>query len=98
MEKSEVIDAIRENRHLISEFEVKSLYIFGSVVHGTAKADSDVDMLVEFGPDARIGFFRFIRLQKVLSKILNCPVDLATPDSLHKQMKKQIMEEAVRAA
>lgn len=32
-----------------------------------------------------------------LSDILNCPVDLATRDSLHTLMKKQIMEEAVRA-
>lgn len=97
MNKNEAIDAIRKNKGKLDEFGVTSLYLFGSVVHGTATTGSDIDLLVEFSPAARIGFFKFIRLQKLLSEILNCPVDLATPDALHKHMKQKIMQEAVRA-
>jgi len=67
-------------------------------VRGDEKQTSDVDLLVEFEPDAHIGLFAFSRLQRMLSEMLGCEVDLATPEALHKSMKGRIMEEAVRAA
>jgi hypothetical protein len=77
---------------------VKSISVFGSLVRGDERPDSDVDLLVEFEPDARIGFFAFARLQRRLSELLGRPVDLVTPDALHKAMKTRILQEAVRAA
>jgi predicted nucleotidyltransferase len=47
---------------------------------------------------AHIGLFDFSRLQRTLSGILGCEVDLATPEALHKALKGRIMEEAVCAA
>ncbi len=98
MNRQEIIDKIRANRALMEEFSVKSVSIFGSVVRGEDRPDSDVDILVEFEPDARVGFFAFARLQRRLSDILQRPVDLATPDALHKAMKSRILAEAVHAA
>ena len=98
MNKQEIIDNIQANRALLREFSVKSLYIFGSVARDETRPDSDVDILVEFEPDARIGFFAFARLQRRLSDLLGRPVDLVTPDALHKAMKNRILEEAIHAA
>ena len=94
----EVVDTIRANRAVLAEFSVKSVSVFGSVVRGDARPDSDVDILVEFESGARVGFFTFSRLQRRLSAILGRPVDLVTPDALHKAMKSRILEEAVHAA
>ncbi|MBW2370147.1 MAG: nucleotidyltransferase family protein [Deltaproteobacteria bacterium] len=98
MNKQQIIDNIQANRALLEEFSVKSLSVFGSVVRGEARPDSDVDILVEFEADARIGFFAFARLQRRLSDVLGRPVDLVTPDALHEGMKNRILEEAVHAA
>ncbi len=98
MNKQQIIDTIQANRVLLEEFSVKSISVFGSVVRDEAHPGSDVDILVEFEPNARIGFFTFARLQRRLSDILGKPVDLVTPDALHKAMKSQILEEAVHAA
>ena len=98
MNKEQIMDKLRENRDSLSGFRVKTLYLFGSVVRGDETLTSDIDLLVEFEDDARIGLFEFSRLQRMLSEMLGCEVDLATPDALHKAMKSQIMEEAVRAA
>lgn len=98
MDKQHVIDIIKTNPSVLDEFSVKSISVFGSVVRGDERPDSDVDILVEFEPDARIGFFAFARLQRRLSDLLGRPVDLVTPDALHKAMKNRILEEAVRAA
>ena len=98
MNKDQVIAILRKNSESLRGFHVKELYLFGSVVRGDEKQTSDVDLLVEFEPDAHIGLFEFSRLQRMLSGMLGCEVDLATPDALHKTLKGRIMEEAVRAA
>lgn len=84
MDKQHVIDILKTNHSVLDEFSVKSISVFGSVVRGDERPDSDVDLLVEFEPDARIGFFAFARLQRRLSELLGRPVDLVTPDALHK--------------
>jgi len=98
MNKEQAITQLQKNISIIRDFHVKALYLFGSVVRGDEKQTSDVDILVEFEHDAHIGLFEFSRLQRTLSGILGCKVDLATPEALHKDLKVQIMEEAVRAA
>ncbi len=98
MTKDRAITILNHNRTRLDAFPIKALYLFGSVVRGEADAKSDVDILVEFEPEATVGLFQFARLHRTLTEILGCQVDLATPDSLHKMLKQQILEEAVRAA
>ena len=89
---------LSENRNQLKRFLVKDLYLFGSVARDEAIDDSDVDILVEFQPNAKIGLFQFARLQRFLSELLECNVDLATPDALHKHLKEDILKEAIHAA
>jgi predicted nucleotidyltransferase len=98
MERDQAIALLQKNRGVLSRFSVRRLYIFGSVARGEGKEDSDVDILVEYEPDAHVGLFQFVRLRRELSNILGCAVDLATPDSLHKELREDILKEAVRAA
>jgi len=77
---------------------VKAISLFSSLGRDEAGPGSDVDLLVEFEPNANIGLFEYARLRRELSQILGCEVDLATPDSLHKSMKSGILKEAIRAA
>jgi len=98
MKAKEPAALLRENRGLLKDHHVKALYLFGSVVRGEDKPGSDVDILVEFLPEARVGLFGLARLQRRLSEILGRPVDLTTPDALHKALKDRIIKEAVRAA
>ena len=95
MNRDQVIETIQANRALLKEFSVRSLSVFGSLVRGEAGPDSDVDILVEFDPEARIGLFTFVHLKDVLSEMLGCPVDLVTRDALHPALKDDILKEAV---
>jgi uncharacterized protein len=58
-------------RHPVSRLEV-----FGSRAEGTALANSDVDLLVEFLPDANPGLFEMGALQLALEQQLGCRADL----------------------
>ncbi len=80
----------------LSLFGVKALYVFGSVARGTAGAQSDVDLLVEF--DRVPGLFEFARLRRTLGEILGRPVDLVTRAALKPQLRDRIVSEAIRAA
>lgn len=94
MKREQVIKLIKqESETLKNQYLVKSLLLFGSVARDDARADSDIDLIVEFSQS--VGLFHFIALKQYLEKILGCEVDLATYRSLKPYMKKQVLEEAV---
>lgn len=97
MKREQVAALLEKNREEIYAFRVRALYLFGSVLRDEANETSDVDLLVEFEPDAHIGLFEFARLQRMISNMLGCRVDLATPDSLHRSLRHRILEEAIHA-
>jgi uncharacterized protein len=83
----------QKNAELTKQFGVKSLLLFGSVARNEATSSSDVDLLVEF--NRPVGYFGLFALQDYLEKLLGCPVDLGTPDSLKPYIKERIMGEII---
>jgi hypothetical protein len=75
---------------------VKRLALFGSVLRDDFRADSDVDVLVEFGRPA--GLFDFVRVRRRLEDALGRRVDLVTPEALRPAMREAVLRDAVRAA
>ena len=98
MKKQQALKIIERNKAHLRDFNVAALFLFGSVVRDKAGPLSDIDILVEFKPDAGVGLFELARLKKFISEILNCNADLVTPDDLHPMLKDEIMREKVRAA
>ncbi len=79
---------------------VRRLALFGSVQRNAARADSDVDILVEFQTGQKT-YDHFIALGDLLERVLNRRVELVTPESLSPFLKPYILAEAkdvVRAA
>ena len=72
---------------------IRRLALFGSVLRDDFRAESDIDVLVEFQPDARVGL-AFIRMQDELSAIFGRPVDLNTPGTLSKYFREEVLHEA----
>jgi predicted nucleotidyltransferase len=60
--------------------------------------DSDVDLLVEFEQGACVGLFEFARLWRFLSELTGRNVDLVTRRGLHRELRDDILNEAIRAA
>ena len=72
---------------------VTHIKVFGSVARGDAREDSDVDFLVEVGPQ-HSAFFPG-GLVADLEAILGRRVDVVEPDGLHRLLKDRILREAV---
>jgi len=74
---------------------VTRLELFGSVVREEA---SDVDLLGEFEPDARISLMDFARVEVFLEELLDCRVDLVLRHCVIPELQDRIYGEAIRAA
>ncbi|MBI3319578.1 MAG: nucleotidyltransferase family protein [Candidatus Omnitrophica bacterium] len=86
------------DREKIAEFcrqhHIRRLALFGSVLRGDFRPDSDVDVLVEFEPGATAGFLRLAAMQLELTEILGRRVDLRTPAELSRYFRDEVLREA----
>ena len=98
MSTDQLSSILQANRRTLERHGVQSLSVFGSVVRGEARDDSDIDLLVEFVPGTEPGLFEFIELRDSLSRLLHATVDLATLDALHPALRETILREAVHVA
>lgn len=73
---------------------IRRLRLFGSVLRDDFHAGSDVDVLVEFEPGARIGLFEMVDLRDELTAILGREVDLRTPDDLSPYIRRRVLDSA----
>ena len=74
---------------------IRKLSLFGSVLKGTARPDSDVDLLVEFEPDARPSLLDMARIEFELSAFLGGRrVDLRTAGDLSRYFRDEVIREA----
>ena len=80
-------------RELCERYGVRRLALFGSHLRGTAKADSDLDLLVEFLPGRTPGL-GFFQLEHELSELFGRPVDLHTPASLSRYFREEVLKTA----
>jgi predicted nucleotidyltransferase len=66
--------------------------LFGSVARGEERADSDIDLLVDFVPGSSL--FDLLRLNRELEALLRHPVDVVSRGGL-KARDRAILDEAV---
>ena len=69
---------------------IRRLSLFGSVLGGTARPDSDVDLLVEFEPGRTPGF-GIVTMEDELSALLGRKVDLRTPGDLSRHFVDAVL-------
>lgn len=90
---------IKVDHDRIAEFcrrnAVRRLAFFGSVIHDDFTADSDVDVLVEFLPDAKVSLFDMARLENEFSEVIGRHVDLRTLQELSRYFRDEVAAEAV---
>ena len=80
---------------LCRRHRIRRLSRFGSVLKGTARPDSDVDLLVEFEPEAHPTYFTLAQIELALSSLLGGKrVDLRTAPELSRYFREAVVREA----
>lgn len=79
-------------REICQRYQIRELGLFGSAARGEMRAESDVDILVEFAPEARIGL-EFFDLERELSLLFGRKVDLGTKVSLKPWVRPNVLRD-----
>ena len=85
-------------REQLAEFcrrhRIRKLSFFGSVTRDDFGPESDVDALVEFEPDARVGLITLSGIEIELGKLLGRRAEIHTVKGLNRQFRDEVIEEA----
>ena len=86
---------IEEAKSQLIAYGVRSLGLFGSFGRGEQTEDSDIDILIEFAPEAHT-FDNFMEISFLLEDLLGRKVDLVTPEALSPHIGPHILREVKR--
>jgi hypothetical protein len=87
MPESEVAD-------ICQRYRVKELSVFGSAARGKMRPDSDIDLLVDFLPDAHPGLLDLSAMKREFSALLGRPIDLAVKPGLKPRIRNRVLSDA----
>lgn len=91
-----VLAKLRAGVPALKQRGMTGLWVFGSVVRGDARADSDVDLLADFDPGAPLSLVGLASLRGELSDLLGAPADLVERGTLRPAVRAAAEREAVR--
>jgi uncharacterized protein len=79
---------------LCRRYHVRELSLFGSAARGEMRPDSDIDLLVEFLPDANVGLLEHAALMLELAQLVGRRVDLVSKRGLKPRIRDSVLADA----
>lgn len=83
---------VEEILRIARRYGVTSARVFGSRARGDAGSTSDLDLLVDVGPDTSL--YDLLQAQQELQELLGIPVEVLTEGDLHPRLRDRILGEA----
>jgi uncharacterized protein len=93
VEHADVRQHSRELLEVARRHGGRNMRVFGSQARGEARADSDVDLLVDLEPGRTL--LDLVALRRDASAVLGRPADVFTPDMLREPVREQAERDAV---
>jgi predicted nucleotidyltransferase len=76
---------------------IRHAAVFGSVARGENRPDSDLDILVEFEPQADGSIYEYMRLKDYVASLFEGPVDVIDRNALKPHLRAPSARDAVYA-
>ncbi|MDP2996048.1 MAG: nucleotidyltransferase family protein [Bryobacterales bacterium] len=83
-----------EMAEICRRYDVKELAVFGSAARGEMRPDSDIDLLVDFLPEARVSLLRHAAAERELTALLGRKVDLVSKRALQDAVRDEVLPQA----
>jgi uncharacterized protein len=97
MDRQEIIARLRENEATLRERSVRHAALFGSCARGEERPDSDVDIMVEVDPAARIGVYEYVAIKEYIAGLFDTRVDVVRRDRLKPYVRPAAVGDAIYA-
>lgn len=96
MERDRIIAALAAHEPDIRARGARALYLFGSVLRGEERPDSDVDLFIDPYRNRHFSLVDLVALKQHLTALLRREVDLHVREGLHRMLRSKIESEATR--
>jgi predicted nucleotidyltransferase len=97
MNRQDILERLRKNELPLRAQGVAHAALFGSVARGDQRPDSDIDIMVEIAPEARIGLFQYVGIVHYLEDLFPMRVDVANREGLKPFVRPSAERDAVYA-
>src|SRR5437764_257651 len=92
-----IIATLRAHMPELRAAGIRHLSLFGSVARGDAGPDSDIDLAIEIDRSAGLDLFGLVGLERRLSELLGCTVDLTLEPAQKPRLQANIDQDRRRA-
>ena len=82
MNNQEILARPRDNETALRARGVSHAALFGSRARVDNRPDSDIDIMIEVDPTARIGVYEYVALKDYIAGLFEGPVDIVSRDGL----------------
>src|SRR6266852_2750703 len=97
MTRQEAITILRQHADTLRARGVRHAALFGSVARGDNRPDSDIDILVEFDPAARVTIFGYVAIKEYIAGLFDQPVDVINREGLKPHLRQASLQDAIYA-
>ena len=97
MDQGSIIARLRASEGELRARGVAHAALFVSRARGDNRPDSDVDIMVEISPDARIGVFQFVEIVNVIEDMFPLRVDVSNTSAQKPHVRSTAQRDAIYA-
>jgi predicted nucleotidyltransferase len=97
MTRQEAIAVLVANRDALVARGVRHAALFGSVARDEGHPGSDLDILIELDPNAKIGIFEYVGIKRYIADLFPDPVDVVDRRGLKPYVRPSAESDAIYA-
>jgi uncharacterized protein len=97
MKRDEIIARLKEREADLRAQGVAHAALFGSVARGDDRPDSDIDIMVELDPAARVTVFDYVGIKEYIEGLFPGPVDVVNREGLRPHVRPPATADAIYA-
>lgn len=97
MDAQDALITLRRSEPALRARGVCHAALFGSVARGENQPGSDIDILVEFDPAAKVTIFDYVGVKDYIAGLFDAPVDVIDRDALKPHLRQPAARDAVYA-
>lgn len=97
MDAQQALARLRDSEPALRARGIRHAALFGSVARGDNRPNSDIDILVEFDPDARLTIFDYVAIKRYVAGLFDGPVDVINRERLKPHLRRSSLQDAIYA-
>ena len=97
LRKDDVIATLKAAESELRNRGVAHIALFGSVARGEQRDDSDIDIMVEIDPAARVGLWEYVGIVTLIEELFPVKVDVADQETLRPHVRPSAERDAIYA-